>query len=146
MSEIIVGSSIKKNNYNFKCNDKDDRITSIDDWLIIHGTTSICLTSLIIYLSLFYKKKTCGYFCSFFFLYIFNFVWILFGCYIFFNMCHNSENLNLYLLVVLISSYIAILNNILTGGGFYKNSNSGNLYIPRRYDYNRDRFADDFPL
>jgi len=118
MSEIIFGSVIKKNNYNFKCDNKNDDETSIDDWLIIHGTTSICLTSLIIFFSLFSnKKKTCGHFCSFFFTYIFNLFglfWILIGCYIFFNICHSTENLNLYLLVVLISSYIAIFNNLLT--------------------------------
>jgi len=117
MSEIIFGSAMKENNYNFKCGNKDDYVTSIDDWLIIHGSTSICLTSLIIFFSLFSNKKAVGHFCSFFFSYIFNlfgFFWILFGCYIFFNMCQRSENLNLYLFVVLVSSYIGILNNLLT--------------------------------
>lgn len=132
MSEIIFGSSIKKNNYNFKCDGEDEKITSIDDWLIIHGITSICLTSLIIFFSLFSnKKKTFGHFC-FFFLYIFNlfnFFWILFGCYIFFNMCHNSENLNLYLLVVLISCYISMLNNILTTR--YNRNRNISVIIPR---------------
>jgi hypothetical protein len=127
ISEIIFGSVIKKNNYDFKCGNKNDDTTSIDDWLIIHGTTSICLTSLIIFFSLFSnKKKTFGNFCSFFFSYIFNlfsFFWIVFGYYIFFNMCNKTENLSLYLLVVLLSSYIAILNNLLTS----------------RYNVNRNR-------
>jgi hypothetical protein len=113
MSEIIFGSAIKENNYNFKCGDRDDYVTSIDDWLIIHGATSICLTSLITFFSLFSNKKAVGHFFSYIFN-LFGFFWILFGCYIFFNMCQCSENLNLYLFVVLISSYIGILNNLLT--------------------------------
>ena len=117
ISEIIIGVIYKTN---LLCSDDSDNgitnLITLDKWLIIDGSVSVCFFFLIICWSI-SSNNTQLNCCSICLLYLLNFVnltWAIIGSYIFFGNCKKiePESINIYMIVIFTVSYISLCNNI----------------------------------